>query len=200
MVITLGEYIAGGNAMDFSRYFKAQGDDILAATYQKIAEDEFRHFALLKSVANGCAKIPKKLREIYKGKLLSQRASASCESIFERMAVMHTVFEGAAFAHMSLLSKCEFLDDRYAGLQKIAKIIMIDEARHMSEGFAAINSMRTNAVSSEIVDKIRINVQRHVDEIREAPSLTFGEESDFTNNLYKLYDENVGRNMKRVFG
>ena len=58
LLITLGEYVAGGNALDFARYFSAQGNADLAYTYQQIADDEFRHFKMLKKVVKGSAKVP----------------------------------------------------------------------------------------------------------------------------------------------
>ena len=58
------------------------------------------------------------------GVLLAERPSESMGSIFERMVVLHTVFEGAAFAYMSLLSKHEFDRTELEPVKGIAKIII----------------------------------------------------------------------------
>ena len=115
------------------------------------------------------------------------------------MAVMHTVFEGAAFAYMSLLAKFEFENERMQSIQGIAKIIMIDEARHMAEGFHALDHMKKTMVTESFAQGTKAYVERNAIALRELPAQTITENNDFTSNLYQLYDDNVSKNMRRVY-
>ncbi len=150
-------------------------------------------------MVNKSATVPEKIRNIYKGSILGVAPDQSINSIFERMTVMHTVFEGAAFAYMSLLAKYKFAEPRLNPINEIAKIIMKDEARHMNEGFQAIDLLKKSMVSSQIIEKTKEQVIIYAHSVRDLPSLTIKGEEDFQKQLYKLYDENVQRNMRRMF-
>ena len=197
--ITLGEYIAAANARSFASFFADRGLDDKAASYSTIAADEMRHFRALREVVRKASSVPEKIRRIYKGSLLAAAPDQSVTSIFERMAVMHTVFEGAAFAYMSLLAKHRFSDSQLAPIKEIARMIMQDEARHMSEGFQAIDLLKKSILSSQLVNRIREQVLINAEALRDLPSLTIQGEESFQAQLYQLYDENVERNFKRVF-
>ena len=199
MAITLGEYIAAANARSFASFFASKNLEIYSSSYAAIAADEKRHFALLKSIIPENGRTPAQIRAIYKGSLLSTPPSEAPDSVFERMAVMHTVFEGAAFAYMVLLSKYEFSDPNLDPIRNIAKIVMLDEARHMAEGFAAIDFMKKHIIADKKVKSIRKNVQKNAEELRLLPDLAEVDDRVFKSKLIQLYDENVEKNMKRVF-
>ena len=197
--ITLGEFIAAANARSFAAFFADKGLGEYAASYEAIAADETRHFQALRAVVRKLASVPDKIKKIYRGDLLAVSPDQSLLSIYERMVVMHTVFEGAAFAYMSLLAKHTFTEPRLESIKYIARIVMEDEARHMAEGFQALDYMRDRVISDRDFNEARERVNVNATALRELPSLTIHGEPDFTEKLFRLYDENVQRNVKRVF-
>jgi uncharacterized ferritin-like protein (DUF455 family) len=197
MTISLGEFVAASNAKLLSRFFRHEGDEALADTYDTIGQDEIRHFKLMREVVGAHGNLPEEMRKIYKGALLDVEESLTVDCAFERMAVMHTVFEGASFAYMSIFAKT---DDRLpARLREVAAQILMDEADHMMQGFKAIDAIKPR-VSADRIAKTRDVVDLHAQALRRLPDMTIDPQAPFSAAVVSLYDKNVSKNIKRAFG
>jgi hypothetical protein len=195
--ITLGEFVAAANAQLIAAFFRQDGDGERAAAYAAIARDETRHFGLLRDAGCGRGRLPADMRRIYKGEFLEAREGPTLDCVYERLSVMHTVFEGAAFAYMSLLAREQGLDRAFPGLALAARAILVDEAEHMACGFSAIEALRSR-VSRDRQVRTESVAMAHAAHLRPLPAQTLGRASPLGAAVVSLYDVNVAKNLRRL--
>ncbi len=193
--ITLGEYVAATNAKIISEYFLLHEDFESFLVYDQIRLEEVEHYRLMKKASPGKGSIPPTMRHIFKGGLVRFKDDDLLHYTFEKMAIIHTVFEGASFAYMSLLARTVSSQ----GLTDACHTILRDETRHMSVGFKAIDLIKPK-ISSKVLGEVIASCHEHRAELRRLAAMTFGEKSAFNLAMCDLFDKNVSWNFRRVFG
>jgi hypothetical protein len=193
--IALGELVASSDCKIFTEYF-AKKNELYSELYQEMGREESEHYLILKKCLKKMVRLPDSLKAMFKGQLLYDH-----KSVIEKLILMHGSFEPAAFSYMMALSSYDFKDNpEYLDVKIVAKKILIDEAKHMSIGYKAIDLLKDEPEFKTNKYHFENSLKRHNILLSKIPGITLGTENFLTKQIESKFASNTKTSTRRIFG
>lgn len=190
--ITMGEYVAATDCRIAIKYFSDRGNEPAADEYNKILDDELRHFKMLKGILGRMSPIPHEVKALFRGEFLENHIGN-----LEPIVLMHAVFEPAAFAYLNNLRKlnAESLQQN-SELKSICLEILRDEARHMETGLNFILP-EVGALAPNDRSRLQRSIEIHQRVLATVPNATLGNDS-IADDLVTSFQSNCAHCVKQI--
>lgn len=190
--ITMGEYVAATDCAIAMRYFSKRGNEAAVHEYERIRQDELRHYRMLRSVRGRIDGIPREVKSLFRGEFLENHVGD-----LEPIVLMHAVFEPAAFAYLSKIRKLKSGLGRWGTpIKAVCAEILIDEARHMESGLSHVTPVYVT-LSSGDQEKLLKSIARHQEVLSRVPMATIGNTA-FAKGLVTSFQDNFNSCLKKL--